>query len=239
MAIVLSFTLFSEAAQAAISLDRTRIIYESDKKSVSLSIGNDNKALPFLAQAWLEDERGNKVNSPLAILPPIQRIEPEAKSQVKIQALPAAGSLPADRESLFYFNLREIPPVSGKPNTLQIALQTRIKLFYRPASLIRQAEEIGEHLTLNKVGDVYQFNNDSGLYVTIIDISAAEKGPSLSDFEPVMVAPKSSTSLNVSAAKAGSSPIFTLINDYGGRPKFRFICEGGRCHAKELRGETN
>ncbi len=129
MAIVLSFTLFSEAAQAAISLDRTRIIYESDKKSVSLSIGNDNKALPFLAQAWLEDERGNKVNSPLTVLPPIQRIEPEAKSQVKIQALPAAGNLPADRESLFYFNLREIPPVSGKPNTLQIALQTRVKLF--------------------------------------------------------------------------------------------------------------
>lgn len=45
------------------------------------------------------------------------------------------NTLPQDRESLFYFNLREIPPKSSKPNTLQLALQTRIKLFYRPAPL--------------------------------------------------------------------------------------------------------
>ncbi|WP_223346554.1 fimbria/pilus periplasmic chaperone, partial [Escherichia coli] len=40
-----------------------------------------------------------------------------------------------DRESLFYYNVREIPPKSGKANTLQIALQTRIKLFWRPKAL--------------------------------------------------------------------------------------------------------
>ncbi|MGT9169473.1 fimbria/pilus periplasmic chaperone, partial [Escherichia coli] len=39
------------------------------------------------------------------------------------------------RESLFYYNVREIPPKSGKANTLQIALQTRIKLFWRPKAL--------------------------------------------------------------------------------------------------------
>jgi P pilus assembly chaperone PapD len=48
---------------------------------------------------------------------------------VKVQALPAAKSLPQDRETVYYFNLREIPPRSDKANTLQIALQTRIKLF--------------------------------------------------------------------------------------------------------------
>ncbi|WP_180821372.1 fimbria/pilus periplasmic chaperone, partial [Vibrio parahaemolyticus] len=56
-------------------------------------------------------------------------------SQVKIQALPDIAALPQDRESVYYFNLREIPPRSKEANVLQIALQTRIKLFYRPKAL--------------------------------------------------------------------------------------------------------
>lgn len=54
---------------------------------------------------------------------------------MKVQGLPDINKLPADRESVFYFNVREIPPKSNKPNTLQIALQTRIKLFWRPKAL--------------------------------------------------------------------------------------------------------
>ena len=122
----------SMPSQAAIALDRTRVIFDGGQQSVSLSVSNQNKQLPYLAQGWLEDEQGNKIQSPLTVLPPVQRIEPGKPSQVKIQALPAAKQLPQDRETLYYFNLREIPPKSNKPNSLQIALQTRIKLFYRP-----------------------------------------------------------------------------------------------------------
>lgn len=65
----------------------------------------------------------------------MQRIDAMMNGQVKIQALPDIHTLPSDRESLFYYNVREIPPKSGKANTLQIALQTRIKLFWRPKAL--------------------------------------------------------------------------------------------------------
>ncbi|VTR52013.1 Chaperone protein papD precursor [Serratia fonticola] len=71
------------AGQAAIALDRTRIIFPGGDKSVSLSVNNDNPQLPYLAQGWIEDTKGNKVTSPLTVLPPVQRIEPGAKSQVK------------------------------------------------------------------------------------------------------------------------------------------------------------
>ncbi|MGP2706335.1 fimbria/pilus periplasmic chaperone, partial [Serratia marcescens] len=77
-------------AQAAIALDRTRVIFDGSVQSVSLSVSNQNKQLPYLAQGWLEDEQGNKIQSPLTVLPPVQRIEPGKPSQVKIQALPAA-----------------------------------------------------------------------------------------------------------------------------------------------------
>ncbi|MDI5829489.1 fimbria/pilus periplasmic chaperone, partial [Salmonella enterica subsp. enterica serovar Kentucky] len=42
-------------------------------------------------------------------------IEPSAIGQVKIQGMPALASLPQDRENLFYYNVREIPPQSDKP----------------------------------------------------------------------------------------------------------------------------
>lgn len=84
-------------SQAAIALDRTRVIFDGGQQSVSLSVSNQNKQLPYLAQGWLEDEQGNKIQSPLTVLPPVQRIEPGKPSQVKIQALPAAKQLPQDR----------------------------------------------------------------------------------------------------------------------------------------------
>ncbi|SQI34312.1 Chaperone protein papD precursor [Serratia plymuthica] len=139
------------------------MIFSGGDKSVSMSISNENKQLPYLAQGWIEDANGKKITSPLTVLPPVQRLEPGAKSQVKVQGLPAANTLPQDRETLFYFNLREIPPKSDKPNTLQLALQTRIKLFYRPKAIAVANPESSapwqEKLTLTKQGDSYQVNN--------------------------------------------------------------------------------
>ncbi len=218
-------------AQAAIALDRTRVIFDGSVQSVSLSVSNQNKQLPYLAQGWLEDEQGNKIQSPLTVLPPVQRIEPGKPSQVKIQALPAAKQLPQDRETLYYFNLREIPPKSDKPNSLQIALQTRIKLFYRPAAIAPESNAAPwqEQLTLSKQGDKYVVNNPTPYYVTIVDAASRKDAEGVKGFEPFMVPPKGSMPLTVSAASVGGSPVLTYINDYGGRPKLSFSCNGSSC----------
>lgn len=218
-------------AQGAIALDRTRVIFDGGVQSVSLSVSNQNKQLPYLAQGWLEDEQGNKIQSPLTVLPPVQRIEPGKPSQVKIQALPAAKQLPQDRETLYYFNLREIPPKSNKPNSLQIALQTRIKLFYRPAAIApeRNAAPWQEQLTLSKQGDKYVVNNPTPYYVTLIDAASRKGVEGAKGFEPFMVPPKGSAPLTVSAASVGNSPVLTYINDYGGRPQLSFSCSGSSC----------
>ncbi|MBI6141486.1 fimbria/pilus periplasmic chaperone [Serratia marcescens] len=219
------------AAQAAIALDRTRVVFDGSVQSVSLSVSNQNKQLPYLAQGWLEDEQGNKIQSPLTVLPPVQRIEPGKPSQVKIQALPAAKLLPQDRETLYYFNLREIPPKSNKPNSLQIALQTRIKLFYRPAAIApeRNAAPWQEQLTLTKQGDKYIVNNPTPYYVTIVDAATRKGVEGAKGFEPFMVPPKGNTPLTVSAGSLGGSPVLTYINDYGGRPQLTFSCSGSAC----------
>ena len=224
--------LVSQQCQAAIALDRTRVIFDGTQKSVSLDISNQNKQLPYLAQGWLEDEKGNKITSPLTVLPPVQRIEPGKPSQIKIQALPAVRQLPQNRETVYYFNLREIPPKSTKPNTLQIALQTRIKLFYRPAGIAadKNAPPPQEQLTLSRQGDRYSITNPTPYYVTLVDAGSHKGASGVKDFEPVMVPPKETRLLSVSAAGLGSSPVLTYVDDYGGRPQLTFTCAGTTCH---------
>ncbi|WP_418064593.1 fimbria/pilus periplasmic chaperone [Serratia rubidaea] len=235
---VLLAAMVTPGAQAAIALDRTRVIFDGGQKSVSLNVSNQNKQLPYLAQGWIEDEQGNKIQSPLTVLPPVQRIEPGKPSQVKIQALPAAKLLPQDRETVYYFNLREIPPKSTKPNTLQIALQTRIKLFYRPAAIAidTTAAPPQEQLTLSRQGERYIVNNPTPYYVTLVDAGSG-KGAGVKTFEPMMIPPKSNQPLTVSAGAVGNNPVLTYVNDYGGRPQLSFSCHGGNCAVVAEKGK--
>ncbi|MDV5227250.1 fimbria/pilus periplasmic chaperone [Providencia rettgeri] len=227
----MGLVLLNNVAQAAVSMDRTRVIFDGNQKSISLNIANNNKQLPYLAQGWIENTEGQKIQSPLVVLPPVQRLEPGKSSQVKIEALPAISTLPQDRESLFYFNLREIPPKSDKPNTLQIALQTRVKLFYRPKAILpeKNSAPVQEQLILDKQGDQFIVKNPTPYYVTIINATANAKSTDGKDFTPVMVPPFGQDNLGVSATKLGSSPVLTYINDYGGRPTLTFRCQATEC----------
>ncbi|EBC2882959.1 molecular chaperone [Salmonella enterica] len=216
------------AAQAAISLDRTRAIFNGADKSMTLNIANDNKQLPYLAQAWLENATQEKITAgPLVVTPPVQRLEPGAKSMVRLASTPDIRKLPQDRESLFYFNLREIPPKSEKANVLQIALQTKIKLFYRPAAIQAKPNAVWQdQLVLNKTPGGYRIENPTPYYVTVIGLGGTEKEAKEGKFDAVMLAPKSEQT--VTAGSYGT-PWLTYINDYGGRPALQFQCAGSRC----------
>lgn len=220
------------ATQAAVALDRTRAVFNGDSKSISLNISNDNKQLPYLAQAWLEDAKQQKVTQgALVVTPPVQRLEPGAKSMLRVSATPAAAQLPQDRETLFYFNLREIPPRSDKPNVLQIALQTKIKLFYRPKAIVAAPGTVWQdQLVLHEEGSGYRIENPTPYYITVIGLGNTPKQSESGAFEVVMVAPKSSA--QVKSARY-ATPYLTYINDYGGRPVLKFTCTGGRCSAKK------
>lgn len=239
LALGIAGILIAQQANAAIALDRTRVIVNGGEKSVSLNISNENKNLPYLAQGWIEDAQNKKISSPLTVLPPVQRVEAGAKSQVKVQTSPAMNGLPQDRETLFYFNLREIPPRSNKPNVLQIALQTRIKLFYRPEAIALDKSQAAngdwvEKATLTRQGDKYTVNNPSPYYLTIVEGRPNAKGNPV-NFPPIMVAPKGQATIDASASALGNTPVLTYVNDYGGRPQIQFTCGGTSCTAKLLK----
>lgn len=231
----LSSILLANMSFASVSLDRTRIIFDGNQKSVTLNINNNNPELPYLAQGWLENQTGEKITKPLVALPPIQRLEPGKSSQIKIESMPTIKELPQDRESLFYFNLREMPPKSDKDNVLQIALQTRIKLFYRPAAIVPKDDEKPwqEKITLEKSGHEVIVKNPTAYYVTILNAFSGTLKTDPNDFAPVMIAPFGSEKLGVNSSALGNKPVLIYINDYGGRPELHFNCQDMSCQVEK------
>ena len=71
---ILMLAAVSGTAQAGVSLDRTRLIITGKDSSASANLTNTSPDIPFLAQSWVEDSKGNKITSPLVVLPPLQRI---------------------------------------------------------------------------------------------------------------------------------------------------------------------
>lgn len=229
-------------AQGALTVDRSRLVYNEGEPSVSLSVTNRNERDPYLAQGWLENEKEEKISGPLMVLPPVQRVEAGAKTRVRIQALADISKLPKDRESVFYFNLREIPPKSDKPNTLTLAMQTRLKVFYRPQGLkvdpMIDTVPGTETLTLEKSGDRYTINNPTPYHFSFVEVRPSLTGRGLENVEPMMVAPKSRAVLNVSAARLGNSPVLMFVNDFGSQRLLPFNCAGNTCKAEKPQAQT-
>lgn len=219
-------------AQAAVTLDRTRIIFDGNQSSINITIRNDNPELPYLAQSWLENDTEQKLETgPIIATPPIQRMEPKSTSLVRLSTAPDVAKLPQDRESLFYYNLREIPPKSSEAGVLQIALQSRVKLFYRPESIVAQSKtDWPKHITLTPSATGYTLNNPTPFYITVIGIGNSQKQSEESDFEATMVPPKSN---QVIKSAKFSTPYLTYINDYGGKPTLAFKCQASQCSVTE------
>lgn len=69
------------------------------------------------------------------LLPPLFRLK--AGEQGFVRILRSGKPLPEDRESMFWLNVKGIPAMDNEPdkNMVQFAINSRIKLIYRPAAL--------------------------------------------------------------------------------------------------------
>ncbi|WP_124965711.1 molecular chaperone [Trabulsiella odontotermitis] len=228
-ALVLS--AIGSGAQAGVSLDRTRVIITEKEASSSANLSNTSPDIPFLAQSWVEDEHGKKITAPLHVLPPLQRINGGQKGIARVTKTSGIENLPKDRESLFYLNVREIPPKPDKPNTLQLAMQSRIKLFYRPAAVIpkSKSEVWQDQVVFHKNGTQMTAQNPTPYYVTIIGLSTAA-GSKITRFPGIMIAPKSSQQFTITEAGISNFSMM-YVNDYGGHPALKYRCDGNTCKA--------
>ncbi len=126
-------------ARAALVLSDTRLVYHAAAHEAWIDVLNVGKQ-PALMQAWIDSGNPSATPQdtrvPFVVTPPMARID--AGQRQTISVVFTGARLPTDRESLYWFNLLDIPPEPHlKPGTnfIQFAVRTRIKLLYRPASL--------------------------------------------------------------------------------------------------------
>jgi len=230
LCLVLISTVFT--AHAAINLDRTRIIFSESDKATSLKVDNQSKALPYLALSWIEDEKGQKEDTHFMALPPIQRIEAGSSSQVRIVKQAATRQLPKDRESLFYFNLREVPPKSASASeersVMQVAMQSRIKLLWRPKAITKKPGEQAEmRLEISANASGLTLHNPTPYYIT------------LAWLDSLMLAPFA-TATTSTGDYHGNYYSIGYIDDYGALKKFDVQCAGtAQCALTERKIEND
>lgn len=129
--------LLSATAWADLRVDGTRVAYLESSGAASIRVRNMSEA-PSLVQSWIDDgDRGASLEAQrpaLIAIPPLFRLAPGASRDIVLRAASING-LPADRESLFWLNILEVPAADRSVVVMDIAMHIRMKIFYRPAAL--------------------------------------------------------------------------------------------------------
>ena len=221
----LGLLLTTSPTLAGIVINSTRVIYPEEKSEVTVRLESQND-YSSLVQSWIDSGNKNEaiknIKVPFILLPPITRIEPHQGQTLRINYLKEGFALPGDRESVFWLNVLDIPPkpTDKAENLLQMAIRTRIKLFFRPAALQDiSSAEAAEKILWQVVNDnkktLLEAENRSPFYVSITSLEA-KSGNKTVNAEGKMIAPFSK---EIYAFDSNKFPLsrfkYTYINDYG------------------------
>lgn len=104
-AMTASFVLLSATAQAGIVMGGTRVVYQEGKREATMTVTNADMQTPYLVQSWVDNASAeDKRPAPFVVTPPLFRLEPEQQNVLRITF--TGGALPADRESMFWLNIK-------------------------------------------------------------------------------------------------------------------------------------
>ncbi|MBN3005525.1 molecular chaperone [Chromobacterium alkanivorans] len=214
------------AAWASVVLNNTRIVYPGQARESSIQLRNEDE-IPNVVQVWLDagdvDSTPERATAPFAAMPSVFRMEPKAGQTVRLVF--DGSELPQDRESVYYFNMLQIPSVNrefSEQNQMLVMLRSRLKLFYRPAGIQGRVEQASSQLSfsLQRQGRGWQLHADnrSGYYLSLIGGEVMSGGKAHA-FRADMLAPFARASWPVpglTQAGARLSVRFKHVNDYGG-----------------------
>lgn len=207
---------FCGQSMAAFVLNGTRFIYEEGKKNLSFEVTN-NADKTYGGQVWIDNtNQGNGVY--MVPQPPFFKVG--AKQKQVIRVMNTDSNLPKDRESLFWLNVQEVPPKpevkDGEGSVLAIAMNTQVKLIYRPASLKDGRKDAEKQLKLELRDNETWLKNPTPYYIAIVNVKRDGKDISLSESVMKGVAQLKPFS-DVSLGKNVSGKISVdVINDWGG-----------------------
>ena len=127
-------------ARADMIVERTRVIYPEGRRDVQINLSNTSTSSTAFVQLWLDDGTDSQdiesMAVPFLLSPPTARVSANGRQTVRMAF--TGEPQKADQESLFYFNMLELPPRYTGPedeSRLTFARRTRIKVFFRPKGL--------------------------------------------------------------------------------------------------------
>lgn len=205
----IAFLLLSTAAQAGIVMGGTRVVYQEGKREAAISVTNADTHSPYLVQSWVENYAPeNKSRVPFIVTPPLFRLDPEQQNVLRINYI--GGNMPADRESVFWLNVKSIAPTQkDETNKLQVNIKSKFKILYRPEGLAGEPADAWRKLTFKIEGNRLIAQNPTPYFVSFFVISVGGKEIS----EPGMIGPLTHKEWPVN----GSGVVkWRAINDFGG-----------------------
>ncbi|WP_342705627.1 fimbria/pilus periplasmic chaperone [Burkholderia arboris] len=226
-AIALTTTLIASHAYANVVISGTRVIFPGNDREVTIKLTNDGSA-PALVQTWIDtgdaDASPDTIDVPFTLTPAMFRMEPQKGQTLRL--IYTNDPLPADKESLFWLNVLEIPPKAAgnaDRNQLQIAFRSRIKIMFRPRDLPGNAQgapaQMRWQVARGAEGKyVLQATNPTP-YVVNIGSVLLHSGGNKYDAGAGYVLPGTTQSFPIAALKtqpaAGAMVQFGSINDWG------------------------
>ena len=226
-AVSLLLLTMSCQAMAAFVLNGTRFIYEEGKKNTSFEVTNKSEDT-YGGQVWIDNTNQGSDIAYLIPVPPFFKVTPKGKQIVRIMRTDSA--LPADRESLFWLNVQEIPPkpkgeVEG--GVLAVAINTRVKLIYRPKSLVEGRKDAEKDMQIIRRNGETWLTNPTPYYFAVTAVKVNGKRVHLSKAVQdrlAQVAPKAEISLGNVALNGAVS--VEAVNDWGGVLDYSLKTEG-------------
>lgn len=232
--IILSLFILSSSTliYAGVTIQGTRIIFPAKSKAISVQLENQFST-PALVQVWLDNGDMNHMPKadevPFILSPVISRVEAKRGQSIRIFPL-NTETLAKDRESLFYFNMLDIPPEELKNdiNYLSFNVRTRIKLFYRPEGLKIEQRKAFDKITVqyDATNNQLNINNPTPYFMNFSKFIINPNQQATPLTQALMVEPYSVGNLSVSKI---SQPIhelqYFLINDLGGEIRLNSVVE--------------
>lgn len=217
--IISSIAMICVQINAATVINGTRFVYLENEKEVTVKITNKGLS-PVLIQSWFDigdiNEKPDSINVPFVLTPPINRLNSEKSQTVRVRF--TGGSLPSDRESLFWLNVLEIPQSNNGigDNQLQFAFRSRVKFFYRPLSLKDNSIQSAESLEWFIKNGKLVVENKSGFYITLISVTNLNSNKTNLTEAP-MISPFGEFEFTIKdlEAKLGDEISYEYINDWG------------------------
>ncbi|EIQ78800.1 gram-negative pili assembly chaperone, N-terminal domain protein [Shigella flexneri 1235-66] len=181
MAIGLAGMMMCFCVQASIVMTGNRIIYPADSREISVQLTNRGD-VPGVVQVWLDDGDAQSVPqtaaAPFVTTPPVFRMAAHAGQTVRLRYI--GKPVVQDRESLWWFNFIQIPPINKDAQTdnqLLVLVRSRVKVLVRPEGLVGSPLEMANTSRVWLQNGRLHLRNNSGFYLALssLDVSGAGK----------------------------------------------------------------